>query len=206
MKRLLEISVVLLALALAFIAYGGPIYSVSSTGLAGTDVYACAPARTGYQPSLEYVNILSAVATADILVFQGDNSKTLYANAGAKAAGATTLTVADCDGFDNGDRIAFQRNTGTIWADIMASCNDTTDLMTLTVGMGEAITSTEYANVNNRWTLYELKEVWSLPNVGTDRLEFHGAPVLAGTKSFPLCIETSDEAAANVELFTVGYR
>ncbi len=84
----------------------------------------------------------------------------------------------------------------------MASCNDTTDQMTITAGLTNAITSTESAA--NVIDVYEMKSIWSLANVGTSRLTWNPGPIVVGTKSYPFAV--SIIGAGSIEVSTVSYR
>ena len=206
-----KLSIILLALALvlsAGVAVSEPIVSKSVSSAASTVGYVVAPASNGMQPLLTYASVVDANATTgngDFTLYQGANTKTLYAHTTAKAAGATTFDVTECGGFDDDDVVVIQWQGGTIEADLMSACSDTTDQMTITSGLVNAITSTQAGL--NRIQIFEMAATaFGVVDIGTSRLQWSGDPIWAGTSSFPLVGMADTTEIINIEAFTVKYR
>ena len=200
MKRFIFAALILVLSA--GMAYAEPIDTKSVTAQTATVVASAFAAETGQIPVMEFLSALATAASSDMVIYHGDNSTTTYGHTTAKAAAATTFDVGSCSGFDDGDLVVIQWQGGTVEADIMASCNDTTDQMTLTAGLTNAITSTSAAN--NVITIYEMTPLWSISDMGTSRVTFGPGPVLAGTKGYPLAVSLIGTGA--VEVVTVDYR
>ena len=200
MKQIIIVALVLMLSAGSAIA--GEIYTKSTTAEAGTVIATAFVANKRQIPVMEYMSVLATAASSDVVVYAGGDSSTTYDHATAKAVADTTFDVGSCTGFDNGDLVVIQWQGGTVEADVMASCNDTTDQMTLTAGLANAITSTQSAA--NRIQIYEMTPIWSLSNVGTSRLTFGPGPVVVGTKSFPFAVSIIGTGA--IEFTTVDYK
>ena len=206
-----KLSIVLLALAFvlsAGVAISKPIVSKSVSSAAGTVGYVVAQSNNGMQPLLTYLSVMDANATTgagDFTLHQGADSKTTYANAGAKSAGATTFEVTSCTGFDDGDVVVIQWQGGTIEADLMSACVGTTGIMTITSGLVNAITSTESGL--NRIEIFEMEATtFATSDIGTSRLQWSADPIWAGTVGFPLVGIADTTEITNIEAFTVKYR
>jgi hypothetical protein len=93
---------------------------------------------------------------------------------------------------------------GTIEADTMASCNDTTDQMTLSTGLKNGITSTQASA--NRIQVFEMQEFVPLSNVGTSRVVL-GDIYIAGPYAGPVAAwANTASGTTTIEWFTVEAR
>lgn len=201
---------IVLLLALAFVlsagvpAISGPIWTKTGTATGATVGWAIAPVSDQEHGVIHSVSLLASIASVDFKVYIPDDSKTLYASATAEPLGTTLITVDSCVGFDDSDIVTIMWQGGTIEADTMVSCVETTGVMTLTAGLKNAVTSTQAAA--NRIEIFEMKELVSMTDIGTSRILLDGIVIYADTKGPVAAWANTSGGTANIEWFTVEGR
>ena len=192
MKRFKLIAgIVCMVLMVAVPVFAGNLHSVANT--AG---YATAPPLRG-QPVIVALNTVGGAATADLIIYEGD--ETMALSVLGKAATATTFVLDSCTGIDDDDIVVIaQRNLyDTIEAAVVSACNDTTETVTLAAGTANAFNGTL------GFEFYEMKVLTTWADVGTTRLDLEG-DLLAGTEDKPLTM-TYDGTGGTFHFVTVEW-
>lgn len=191
MKRGL-LGALILVLCMVMAAWGANLYTA---GNASDNIVM--PSGGGY-PTVYAINFTGGAATADLIVYEGDNTEVV--SSAGKAATATTFVVDTCVGIDDDDVVVIQqRATGSpIEAATVSSCVETTGVITLAAGTGNAYNGTL------KFDFFEMKVLTTWADIGTDRLNLEGKLFQGGTRDKPLVVNI-DGSGGTFHYMTGGW-